>query len=85
MSVTDASRIISDGALIEIDGDIGTVTILSTEDEGLAALEAVRRKREHGRHKSAAISCGFPQQSVSCPVIGDSRNPVRSSSWESRT
>jgi phosphoenolpyruvate synthase/pyruvate phosphate dikinase len=37
VSVTDASRIIPDGALIEIDGDVGTVTILSTEGEVLAA------------------------------------------------
>lgn len=37
VSVTDASRIIPDGALVEIDGDVGTVTILSTESEVLAA------------------------------------------------
>jgi len=30
VSVTDATRVIPDGALIEIDGDTGTVTILST-------------------------------------------------------
>jgi pyruvate,water dikinase len=37
VSATDASRIIPDGALIEIDGDVGTVTILSTDGEVLAA------------------------------------------------
>ena len=37
VSVTDASMIIPDGALIEIDGDVGTVTILSVEGEVLAA------------------------------------------------
>lgn len=37
VSVTDASRVIPDCALIEIDGDVGTVTILSTEDEVMAA------------------------------------------------
>jgi pyruvate,water dikinase len=30
VSVTDATRIIPDGAMVEIDGDTGTVTILST-------------------------------------------------------
>jgi rifampicin phosphotransferase len=37
VSVTDASRIIPDGALVEIDGDVGTVTILSIDGEALAA------------------------------------------------
>ncbi len=37
VSVTDATRIIPDGATIEIDGDIGAVTILSTQDTKLAA------------------------------------------------
>jgi pyruvate,water dikinase len=30
VSVIDATRIIPDGAMVEIDGDTGTVTILST-------------------------------------------------------
>jgi pyruvate,water dikinase len=37
VSVTDATRIIPDGAMIEIDGDVGTVTIL---DGGAAARAA---------------------------------------------
>lgn len=38
VSVTDATRIIPDGALIEIDGDVGTVTIL--DPNGAAATAA---------------------------------------------
>ena len=30
VSVTDATRIIPDGAIVEIDGDTGTVSILSS-------------------------------------------------------
>jgi pyruvate,water dikinase len=37
VSVTDATRIIPDGAMIEIDGDVGTVTILSTTVRSQAA------------------------------------------------
>lgn len=37
VSVTDATRIIPDGAMIEIDGDVGTVTILSTMAQPRAA------------------------------------------------
>jgi pyruvate,water dikinase len=37
VSVTNASRVIPDGALIEIDGDVGTVTILGTAAEAQAA------------------------------------------------
>jgi pyruvate,water dikinase len=37
VSVTDATRTIPDGVMIEIDGDTGTVTILSAEVEPIAA------------------------------------------------
>ena len=37
VSVTDATRIIPDGALIEIDGDVGTVTILDAGGRAVAA------------------------------------------------
>jgi phosphohistidine swiveling domain-containing protein len=37
VSVTDGTRIIPDGVMIEIDGDTGTVTILSAEVEAVAA------------------------------------------------
>jgi pyruvate,water dikinase len=33
VSVTDATRIIPDGALVELDGDTGTVTILTTDPD----------------------------------------------------
>jgi phosphohistidine swiveling domain-containing protein len=36
VSVTDATKIIPDGALIELDGDTGTVTILSLAPQAIA-------------------------------------------------
>ena len=36
VSVTDATKIIPDGALVELDGDTGTVTILSLAPQTMA-------------------------------------------------
>jgi rifampicin phosphotransferase len=45
VSVTDATKIIPDGALIELDGDTGSVTIL---DVALAATSQDTRPRSFG-------------------------------------